>query len=214
MTSRDARRLAMLAHRVGRIQSITAAAFAELQEILARNAVALIGPGPLPNLLGSDAHDSASLFLRPVVDAGAMTVTWRGRSCSLRNKVLFNLLDRLARRPGHLVHYDRLLRDAWEGQTRADETIRNAVYRLKVRLRDADMADLAAAIQSSGRRCGLMLDFPSGLDDPPPQIQRRSNEDLPRDQTGSHDNPPAPARRSTVARSREKESQPESEGHR
>jgi hypothetical protein len=202
MTTQDARRLATLAQRVGRIQSITAAAFAELREILARSAGASVGPGPLPNLLGSDADDSASLFLRPVVDAGAMTVTWRGRSCSLRNKVLFNLLDRLARRPGHFVHYDRLLRDAWEGQTRTDETIRNAVYRLKVRLRDADMTDLAAAIQSSGRRCGLMLEPLGGLDDRPPQIQRRSNADLPRDQTGSRDNPPrsgTPLHRGAVA---------------
>lgn len=157
MIPQDARRMVVLRQRVVRVRMISTAVFDEVQEILERNAGSSIGPGTLPNLLGSDTANPISLLSRPIVDSAAMTVTWHGRSCHLQNKVLFNLMDRLARRPGQFVHYDRLLRDAWDGQIRTDEAIRNAVHRLKVRLRQADMVDLAAAIQSSGRRCGLKL---------------------------------------------------------
>ena len=162
MTPQDARRIAILAQRLARVQTISDATFCEVQEILTRNSDARLSQGPLSNLIGSSTGDPPLLWSRPIVDSAAMTLTWRGRSCRLQNKILFNLIDRLVRRPGHLVHYDRLLRDAWEGQTRTDEAIRNAVYRLKLRLREAHMSDLAAAIQSSGRRCGLMLESREG----------------------------------------------------
>ena len=112
----------------------------------------------LENLLGSNTQDAARLYSQPIVDMAAMTVTWAGRSHRLSNTLLLRLIERLSRRPNHFVSYERLLRDAWEGNERTDEAIRNAVHRLKARLRQAGMADLACALRTSGRQCGLILD--------------------------------------------------------
>lgn len=160
----DMRRMGVLAGRLVRIQALASVTAAEMQQISERLSVLPAALGGLGNLMGTGGSEPAALFSRPIVDAAAMTVTFRGRACCLRNRVLFNLLDRIARRPNHFVPYERLLRDAWAGESRTDEAIRNAVYRLKVLLRAAGMSELAAAVQSAGRRCGLMLDAPGEPD--------------------------------------------------
>jgi len=114
--------------------------------------------GVLANLLGSGGTDPANLYRQPIVDRGAMAVIWAGRPCHLGNTVLLRLMERLVRRPNHYVPFDRLIRDAWDGHAKSDEAIRNAVLRLKRRLRAAGMTKLAKAVRSAGRSYGLILD--------------------------------------------------------
>ena len=52
------------------------------------------------------------------------------------------------------------MEDVWDG-VKADETIRSVVRHLKLRLRDADMAELAAAISGRNHHYALMLDPPA-----------------------------------------------------
>lgn len=97
-------------------------------------------------------------YSRPSVDVSTLSVRWAGRTCQLRQKTLFRLAERLARRPNQYITVDQLLEDVWDGSVKAPETIRSSIRHLRRRLSDAGMADLAAAIQGSGGRYGLILD--------------------------------------------------------
>jgi len=87
-----------------------------------------------------------------VVNEDTFTVTadskchrFRGRS-----KLLFSLLARLNRRPGHQVPFSTLCEkgDVWDGAVVEDVTIRGAVTRLKKALENEGMTSLAAAIST------------------------------------------------------------------
>ncbi|MGE0481612.1 MAG: winged helix-turn-helix domain-containing protein [Phycisphaerae bacterium] len=95
---------------------------------------------------------------RPLVDASTLSVFWEGRTCLLRQKTLFRLAERLARRPNQYITAGQLLEDVWDGGVKAPETIRSAIRHLRRRLSDAGMADLAAAIRGTGGGYGLILD--------------------------------------------------------
>jgi DNA-binding response OmpR family regulator len=113
--------------------------------------------GRIGNLLGSQLRDPRSLYPKPLVDNGSMTVTWAGRTCHLRSVRLFGLIERLARRPNHYVSFDRLLNDVWAGEIRSDDTIRSSVRHLKRQLVNAGMAELAHSIRALNRRYVLLL---------------------------------------------------------
>jgi hypothetical protein len=87
-----------------------------------------------------------------VVDEQTFTITWEGRSFCFtgRSKLLFSLFNRISRRPGHLVSFSALCQkgDVWDDAIVEDTTIRGAVSRLKVELKKAGMASLAAAIST------------------------------------------------------------------
>ncbi len=85
-------------------------------------------------------------------------VSWAGKTCYLGYTVLFRLADRLSRRPNQYITPDQLLRDVWEDGCKSPATIRSAVRNLRQSLIRAGMDDLAAAIQGTGGRYGLILD--------------------------------------------------------
>lgn len=82
------------------------------------------------------------------VERTTYSVQWHERRCVLGNTTGFALLERLARRPNEYVNIDSLLDDLW-ASARTYSTVRSTVCRLKSKLRDADMSDLAALIDGS-----------------------------------------------------------------
>lgn len=159
ITTEDRVRVVVLFQRLNRIQFVTKTTFQELQQIFQHSGGLDEPLGLLVNLLGTRS-DPAGLFARPITDSGAMTVTWRGRSCKLGNTMLFRLMERLARRPCWRFSYSRLINEVWDGQCRSDETIRSTVRHLKLRLKGAGMGGLAKAIRSDKRHYRLELDEP------------------------------------------------------
>lgn len=95
---------------------------------------------------------------RPLVDNSTLSVCWSGKTCPLRNTILFRLAARLARQPNQYITAGQLLSDVWEGGVKSPDTIRSAVRHLRRRLSKAGMDDLAAAIRGTSGRYGLMLD--------------------------------------------------------
>lgn len=94
-----------------------------------------------------------------ITDRATFCVHWRGRTCYLGDTGPFRLLERLARRPGHLVHCDVLLQELWDCHT-SRQAVRSAVKVLRQKLIAAGMEDLAAAIDGrTSHHYGLM---PSG----------------------------------------------------
>ena len=98
-----------------------------------------------------------SLDQRPRVDHGTLSVVWAGKQCYLGSTVLFRLADRLTRRPNHFATESDLLRDVWDGDKKTPSTIRSSIRYLKLRLQEAGMDDLAAAIQCEDGMYALLL---------------------------------------------------------
>jgi len=86
--------------------------------------------------------------LRPKVDRETMSVVWENRTCFLGNTLLFLFFERLARSPNRYVSHLDLLEDVWEGEREAS-TIRGVVKRLRDRLQESGMSQLAEAIDGS-----------------------------------------------------------------
>jgi DNA-binding response OmpR family regulator len=99
-----------------------------------------------------------ALRQRPLGDNSTLSVLWQGKTCLLRNTILFRLAARLARQPNQYITAGQLLNDVWDGGVKSPDTIRSAVRHLRQRLSQAGMDDLAAAIHGTGGRYGLMLD--------------------------------------------------------
>lgn len=158
MTSRDKDRVIVLTRRLFRALALTGKCTDDLSEALQRWPEAAGPERPLANLLGSRPEDPAALFNKPIIDPGAATVTWHGRTCKLGQSLLLRLMDRLTRRPGHYLSFDRLVRDVWEGHAVSDDAIRSAVRHLKRRLERAGMRGLAAAVRSDRRHYYLDLE--------------------------------------------------------
>ena len=94
----------------------------------------------------------------PIADPNILAVRWNGKTCFLGKTIAFKLFARLARRPNHFLSHDLLLDEVWECRV-TKEAMRSAVKTLKQKLRQAGMADLAAAINGRRRECyGLILD--------------------------------------------------------
>jgi hypothetical protein len=94
----------------------------------------------------------------PIADPDILAVRWKGKTCFLGKTLAFKLFARLARRPNHFLSHDLLLDEVWECQV-TKEAMRSVVKTLKQKLRQAGMADLAAAINGRRRECyGLILD--------------------------------------------------------
>jgi DNA-binding response OmpR family regulator len=84
------------------------------------------------------------------LDRSTFTVRWDGRSCALGHSMAFRLLERLARRPNEYISMDRLLEELWTGP-RTYSTVRSTVCRLKVRLGEDGLRDLAERIDGRVR---------------------------------------------------------------
>jgi DNA-binding response OmpR family regulator len=93
----------------------------------------------------------------PQVDRGTLTISWRGKTCCLGNTLLFLFFERIARSPNRYVPHVDLLDDVWGGH-REPATIRGVVKRLRNRLAESGMGDLAKAIDGSvSGHYGLIL---------------------------------------------------------
>lgn len=129
-----------------------AAAVAQIEKTM----IALVeelGPEPDREERGRDAGSSEC----PTANVTTFCITWRGKTCFLGNNLLFWLFRRLLQSSGLYVSHLDLLDDVWRGQ-RQSSTVRGVAKRLRDRLIDADMADLAAAIDGSvSGHYGLML---------------------------------------------------------
>jgi len=94
----------------------------------------------------------------PTADADSLAIRWKGKTCFLGKTLPFKLFARLARRPNQFLSHDLLLDEVWECRV-TKEAMRSVVKMLKQKLRQAGMADLAAAINGRRRECyGLILD--------------------------------------------------------
>ncbi len=85
---------------------------------------------------------------RPKVDRDTLSVVWKNQTCFLGNTLLFLFFERLARSPNRYVSHLDLLEDVWEGEREAS-TVRGVVKRLRDRLKEAGMSQLAEAIDGS-----------------------------------------------------------------
>jgi DNA-binding response OmpR family regulator len=83
-----------------------------------------------------------------VIDPSRFTISFRGRTCCLGNTMAFRFLVRLAERPGRYVSHQNLFEDVWDGQRSAD-AVRSVVRTLRQKLRQADLGELADAIDGS-----------------------------------------------------------------
>jgi DNA-binding response OmpR family regulator len=85
---------------------------------------------------------------RPRVDRETLSIKWKNRSCFLGNTLLFLFFERLARSPNRYVSYQDLLEEVWGGD-RKESTIRGVAKRLRDRLQESEMSQLAQAIDGS-----------------------------------------------------------------
>jgi DNA-binding response OmpR family regulator len=93
-----------------------------------------------------------------IIDEATFSVHWANRTCYLGNTKPFRLMERLARRPNHLVLCDVLLEELWDQYSRSREVLRAAAKMLRRKLVAAGMEDLAKAIDgSTAHHYGLML---------------------------------------------------------
>ena len=91
------------------------------------------------------------------VDGATFSVLWHDKACYLGNTLPFRLLERLARRPNHLIHSDTLLQELWDRYS-SRESLRSVVRVLRRKLVAAKMQELADAIDgSTAHHYGLML---------------------------------------------------------
>jgi DNA-binding response OmpR family regulator len=154
--SHDRRRAITLLKRLARILRLAAKCAAELQEVLIDWGEFNDVGGALANLLGTQLDDPAELYDKPIMNDGPRTITWQGRTCRLGPLVLFRLMARLAQHPGEVVPFDRLKTEAWRCRVSPD-AIRAGVCRLRRRLTNAGMGDLAEAIRSERKSYYLDL---------------------------------------------------------
>jgi DNA-binding response OmpR family regulator len=84
----------------------------------------------------------------PTVDHGLLSIRFRGRSCFLGNTLPFQLFARLVSRPNVYLPYQELLTEVWHGR-RSDSAVRGVVKRLREKLRQTGMTELAKAIDGT-----------------------------------------------------------------
>lgn len=85
---------------------------------------------------------------RPMVDRSTFSVVFRDKTCFLGNTLLFRFFEVLARRPNRYFAHSELLNEVWGGQ-RADSSIRNVAKRVRDRLIQTGMEEVAQAVDGS-----------------------------------------------------------------
>lgn len=74
---------------------------------------------------------------KPVVDGDTFSVSYRGKSCQLRNTKEFALFERLNRRPGQYFSNDTLIQDVWGDALVERNTVQRTVSNLRQKLSEA-----------------------------------------------------------------------------
>ena len=82
------------------------------------------------------------------VERSTYSVSWGQHRCVLGHTMAFHIMQRLARQPDEYISMDRLLDDLWTGP-RSYSTVRSTICRLKTKLRESGMGDLAAFIDGT-----------------------------------------------------------------
>lgn len=137
-------------------------AMAQLEETLAVLCRELelgeVAPFLEPLAAFRESQDDSDDTKRPVADKMLLSIRWRGKSCFLGNRLPFWFFERLARRPNQYFSHGQLLDEVWEG-LRTSSAIHTVVKTLRRKLVEANMADLAHAIDGSVYgHFGLRLD--------------------------------------------------------
>ena len=104
--------------------------------------------GILQQALELDESSQPKWNQLPVADTATFCVIWHNRSCFLGNTLLFWLFHRLVRSANRYVSHVDLMDEVWKGD-REISTIRGVAKRLRDRLTEAEMADLARAIDGT-----------------------------------------------------------------
>lgn len=93
----------------------------------------------------------------PIADVMTFSVEWRGQTCDLGPTLTFRLFRRFVKNPNRYLSFETILHLVW-GERKSPAAVKSVVKELRRKLRDAGMADLAAAIKGRGRCYGLILD--------------------------------------------------------
>jgi len=94
---------------------------------------------------------------RPILDESTKRVLWKDRSVHLGHTLYYQVLQRLARRPDQYVTHLDLMREVWENEELKTTTIRSVVRKLRGKLREGGMGELADAIHGHNGRYMLRL---------------------------------------------------------
>jgi hypothetical protein len=156
MTPENVRKLNLLSRQLTESLMSAALCAKEIGEIARAEIDDDIGGGPGAN---GDGHrgNGARTQQRPLLDEATLSVIWRGRTLHLGHTQGFWLLARLARCPNRYITHVDLLEEIWDDEFADTTLLRACVRRLRVKLCQGGMGDLADAI--AGHRGRYMLDL-------------------------------------------------------
>jgi DNA-binding response OmpR family regulator len=97
---------------------------------------------------------------RPLLDESTLSVFWNGGVLALGHTQAFWLLARLTRSTNQYVTHVDLIQEVWDDDFTKAATLRAGVRRLRRKLRDGGMGDLANAIVGHHGRYILNLNTP------------------------------------------------------
>jgi hypothetical protein len=156
MTPENVRKFKMLSRQLTESLMSVALCAKEISEI-ARDEMdddTACGPGANGN---GHRRNGVKTPQRPMLDETTLSVIWRGRSLHLGHTQGFWLLARLARCPNQYVTHLDLLQEIWDDEFADTSLLRAGVQRLRVKLRQGGMGDLADAIAGHHGRYMLNL---------------------------------------------------------
>ncbi len=108
---------------------------------------------------GARLHEARPAH-RPLVDESTLSVIWNGKTLHLGHTKSFWLLARLTRSANRYVTHLDLLQEIWDDEFTDTTVLRAGVRRLRVKLRDGGMGDLADAVIGHHGRYILNLSAP------------------------------------------------------
>jgi len=119
------------------------------------------GDGGTPVVCGNGCQgDDRHPVHRPLLDESTLSVIWNGNVLSLGHTHAFWLLARLARSANQYVTHVDLVQEVWDDEFTEETALRAGVRRLRKKLRDGGMSDLANAIVGHHGRYMLNLNLP------------------------------------------------------
>lgn len=96
---------------------------------------------------------------RPLLDEATLSVIWRDQTLYLGYTIEFRLLAYLTRRVNQYVTHVDLLQEIWDDDFAESSVLRAAIQRLRAKLRQGGMGDLAEAV--TGCKGRYILDLAS-----------------------------------------------------
>jgi hypothetical protein len=90
-----------------------------------------------------------------VIDPGNFSVTYKGKTCELGNRMGFRLIQRLSTARGTYLSLTTLVQDVWHGKAVSDEAVQKQVSTLRTKLRAAGIEGVAFESQPQSYRLVL-----------------------------------------------------------